>query len=151
MTPSATAPPDELSGPAAEAGGLVCVYYRVDVADLPIAIALVRDFQRILRERFAGLVTEVLVRCEARPAAEIAAVTPGSEATSRATTQAADATLMETYRLPPPAASAARPVRVPPAPPVASGLLLALGTEAAPLAPLLHGPRHVEVFTPCAS
>jgi hypothetical protein len=128
---------------------LVCVYYRVDRGDVPLAIARVRDIQRTLAAGFDGLQAQVLLRWEVR-AGPSPAATSGSGATS-APAAADDDTLMETYRLPF-AAHAARP-----SPgtaidaPEAARLLHALAAASAPLAPLLRGARHVEVFLPCAS
>jgi hypothetical protein len=127
---------------------LVCVYYKVAASDRSLAIARVRDFQRTLGERRPGLTMEVLLRCEACPAAFAAAVAPGSEAASAAPA-AADVTLMETYRLPSPAPSDPRAAATAESSTVAQ-LLADIESAAAPLAPLLRGPRHLEVFTPCA-
>ena len=132
---------------------LVCVYYRVAEADAPLAIDHVRDIQRTLREHFAGLEAEVLVRCAVSPGEPSAAAPTDSDAASNAPEglAAADATLMETYRLPLTARAGS---------PVPLGLLAdagalrflkALAAAAAPLEPLQRGARHVEVFTPCAS
>jgi len=128
---------------------LVCVYYRVDRADAPVAIALVRDIQRTLAARFDGLQPQVLVRCEQRPGPTPAA--PRDSGATSAPVVAADDTVMETYRLPLPA----NPARPSPGSPVdtpeVTRLLQALELECAPLAALLRGERHVEVFLPCAS
>ena len=128
---------------------LVCVYYRVDRADAARAIALVRDIQRTLAARFDGLQAQVLLRCEQR-----AGPTPAASRDSGAASApqvAADDTVMETYRLPLPA----NPARPSPGSPVdipeATRLLQALEVECTPLAALLRGERHVEVFLPCAS
>jgi len=139
-----------VSAPATAAAELlVCVYYRVDRADVPFAIARVRDIQRTLAAGFEGLQAQVLVRCEVRAGDSPAAFSdPGA---SSAPAAAADDTLMETYRLP----LAAHPARPLPGPaidaPQAARLLQALGAASVPLAPLLRGARHVEVFMPCAS
>ena len=132
---------------------LVCVYYRVAEADAPLAIDHVRDIQRTLRERFAGLGAEVLVRCAVSPGEPSAAAPTDSDAASNAPEglAAADATLMETYRLPL-SARAGSPVPLGPlADAGALRFLKALAAAAAPLEPLQRGARHVEVFTPCAS
>jgi hypothetical protein len=130
---------------------LVCVYYRVGTADAPLAIARVRDIQRTLRGRLAELEAEVLVRCAVSGGEPQVAAPTDTAAASNApeALAAADATLMETYRLPLPAP--ADPLVGPLADPGAARFLRALETAAAPLAPLLRGARHVEVFTPCAS
>jgi len=135
--------------PTAAAELLVCVYYRVDPGDAPIAIARVRDIQRTLAAGFEGMQAQVLLRCEVR-----AGHSPGAPVDSGAASApaaAADDTLMETYRLP----LAARPAHPSPGTaidaPEATRLLQALAAASAPLAPLLRGARHVEVFLPCAS
>lgn len=128
---------------------LVCVYYKVAVPDLRLAIARVRDFQRTLGERRPGLAMEVLVRSEACPAASTAAVAAGSEAAVTAPA-VADVTLMETYRLISPAPTDPLALACVAAPGVAE-LLSDIDAAATPLAPLLRGPRHLEVFAPCAS
>lgn len=116
---------------------LVCVYYRVTPSDQRVAIARAREFQRTLLERHPGLAMEVLVRSDPCPAALAAAVASGSEA-------AADVTLMETYRL------TSLPFDPGPQPTAVAVLLADIDSAASPLAPLLRGPRHVEVFSPCA-
>jgi hypothetical protein len=139
-----------LSTPAPQAAELlVCVYYRVAGGDTASAIARVRDIQRTLADRFDGLKAEVLVRCEAR--AGLSPPAQRDSGASSAPAPAADDTLMETYRLPLPA----DPARPSPGTaidaPEAARLLGALESACAPLAPLLRGARHVEVFMPCAS
>jgi hypothetical protein len=129
---------------------LVCVYYRVGRGDVAHAIARVRDIQRTLAGRFDGLRAQVLVRCEVRTGPGPGAPRDTGAATA-APAAAADDTLMETYHLP---LSAARAHSAPAAvidTPEAALLLQALEDAARPLAPLLHGARHVEVFLPCAS
>jgi hypothetical protein len=129
---------------------LVCVYYRVGRDDVDRAIARVRDIQRTLAGRFDGLRAQVLVRCEVR-AGPVPEAPRDTGAAPVAPVAAADDTLMETYHLP---LSAARAARAPAAvidAPAAALLLQALEDTARPLAPLLRGARHVEVFLPCAS
>jgi len=127
------------------------VYYRVGMADAPLAIDRVRDIQRTLRGRFAVMEAEVLVRCAVSGGEPQVAAPTDTAAASNAPDAlvAADATLMETYRLPLPAR--ADRIGGPLADPGAARFLQALETAAAPLAPLLRGARHVEVFTTCAS
>jgi len=55
-----------------------------------------------------------------------------------------EATVMETYRLPPPAATA------PDVDATVRAFLATLESAALPLAGLLRGARHVELFAPCA-
>jgi hypothetical protein len=113
---------------------LVCVYYRVAASEAQRARGLVREFQRGLAGRVPALRAETLVRfdlsAEALPG-------PADEA---------DATLMETYRLPltdaPDSAGAQAELR---------RFLHTLDAASQGLSGLLRGARHVELFAPCAS
>lgn len=127
---------------------LLCVYYRVANADAPRVISDVREFQRTLRAAVGVNSTQVLLRCDlpspasnaslpdarapSLPPANAAAVDPG-----------ADATVMETYRLSLPAAADADAAL--------REFLATLEAASRPLASLLRGARHVELFAPCAS
>ena len=128
---------------------LVCVYYRVDPAAVPHAIARVRDIQRTLAARFDGLQAQVLLRCE------LLADPPPADfresGASPASAAAADDTLMETYRLPLAVPTARPSPGTAVDAPEAARLLQALAAASVPLAPLLRGARHFEVFMPCAS
>jgi hypothetical protein len=129
---------------------VVCVYYRVDRGDVERAIARVRDIQRTLAGRFEGLQAQVLVRCEVR-AGPVPEALRDAGAAPMAPAAAADDTLMETYHLPLPADRAPRASAAVIDAPAAALLLQALEDATRPLAPLLRGARHVEVFMPCAS
>jgi len=119
-------------------GALVCVYYRVAACDAPRVISAVRELQRTLRQDACVQEAEVLIRC-ALPCNALpdqAADDPSPEPPA-----SLEATVMETYRLP---ASAATHATV-------RSFLATLAVSAQPLAGLLHGERHVELFVPCAS
>ena len=130
---------------------LVCVYYRVAACDSPRVISGVREFQRTLRQRVGVNEGEVLLRCDLPPEASFASLPdartpsvrpldppPGPDAR---VDPGADATVMETYRLDLPAsADADAAVRV---------FLDTLEAASLPLASLLRGARHVELFAPC--
>ena len=120
---------------SAAAEVLVCVYYRVAHADAARANAAVREFQRGLRARTPALQAETLLRLEL-PTEE-----PPQDATGPA-----EATLMETYRLPVPdapgSAAAGAAIRQ---------FLHTLEVAAPGLEGLLRGSRHVELFEPCVS
>ena len=120
---------------AAPAEVLVCVYYRVAHADAARANAVVREFQRGLRARTPALRAETLLRSEL-PTAD-----PPQHAD-----RPAEATLMETYRLPVPDApgSAAADAAI-------RRFLHTLEVAAQGLEGLLRGSRHVELFEPCVS
>jgi hypothetical protein len=131
---------------------LVCVYYRVTKKDTALAIDRVRDIQRTLSERFAGVEAQVLVRCAlTRGEPSVAAPTESDAPNVPEALADADATLMETYRYPLPA----RADRPAPGGPIADAgaarFLQALESAATPLQCLQRGARHVEVFMPCAS
>jgi len=115
---------------------LVCVYFRVAAADAARANAQVREFQRGLAGRMPAMAAESLLRFDLSAPARPPDDPPAS----------ADATLMETYRLHLPG---------PPGSPAADAalgrFLNMLDTAAAPLAGLLRGTRHVELFAPCVS
>ena len=131
MRPDAPRKDDEL---------LVCIYYRVAGADAGRAIDAAREIQRTLGQRFPGARAEVLLRWEpSRLACADAVPTPLPAVPDTPPTGDADAhaTLMETYRF------AASACAVP-------ALLAELDACAAPLAGLLRGARHVELFRPCA-
>ena len=129
-------------------GVLVCIYYRVAACDVQRVISGVREFQRTLRSGSAVAEAQVLLRCDlppapaaplpdARPASvPVHSPHPGPEA-------GADATVMETYRLPLPAAAG------PDADAVLRSFLALLEQASSPLASLLRGARHVELFAPC--
>jgi hypothetical protein len=121
--------------PASEA--LVCVYYRVAAADAGRANAAVREFQRGLVERVPALRAESLLRFE---------LTMPDAPASDPPPAGADATLMETYRFPLPAApgSAAAQAAI-------AHFLHTLEAASQGLGGLLRGSRHVELFVPCVS
>jgi hypothetical protein len=128
---------------------LVCVYYRVRPYDVPSVTAQVRDIQRTLGRRFAGLQAQLLVRCEVRAVDPMAAPRdPGGDSAAAA---AVDDTLMETYRLPLSALVARPHGGAALHAPEAARFLESLAADSAALAPRLCGARHVEVFMPCAS
>jgi len=115
---------------------LVCVYYRVAAADAARANAAVREFQRGLAARMPTMVAESLLRFDLTAPARPPDDPPASD----------DATLMETYRLPVSGAPGS------PAAAAALGSFLhMLDAAAAPVAGLLRGSRHVELFAPCVS
>ena len=132
------------------AGPLVCVYYRVARADASRVISEVREFQRTLGPAGGVNSTEVLLRFDLPSPASIASL-PDARAPSLHPAEppvadpGADATVMETYRLPLPAAAG------PDADAVVRSFLAALETAAQPVARFLRGDRHVELFAPCAS
>ena len=140
---------------------LVCVYYRVAASDSRRVISSVREFQRTLRQRSGVNEVEVLLRCDlllpdspsslasssvALPDAPTAFVPSLDPPTGRDARVApgVDATVMETYRLLLPAAAAG-----PDADAVVRAFLATLEAAATPLASLLRGARHVELFAPC--
>ena len=132
---------------------LVCVYYRVAAGDSQRVISSVREFQRTLRPGSAVIEAEVLLRCDLpsqassvplpddRPASPVTFEPPAGR--DAPVDLAVDATVMETYRLPLPAAAG------PEADAVVRAFLATLETASAPLASLLRGTRHVELFAPC--
>ena len=132
---------------------LVCVYYRVAAGDSQRVISGVREFQRTLRQRVGVNEGEVLLRCDLPPEASSASLPdartlsvrpldppPGFDARVDPGT---DATVMETYRLDLPASAGAD------ADAVVRAFLDTLETAFLPLASLLRGARHVELFAPC--
>ena len=132
---------------------LVCVYYRVAAGDSQRVISAVREFQRTLRQRVGVNGGEVLLRCDLPPVASSASLPdartppirpldPPSGLDARVD-PGADATVMETYRLDLPAAAGAD------ADAVVRAFLDSLETASLPLASLLRGARHVELFAPC--
>ena len=133
---------------------LVCVYYRVAAGDSARVISVVREFQRTLQESSGVKEAEVLLRCDlpsqeslatlpdARPAS-VPSLDPPTGLDARVD-PGADATVMETYRLPLPAAAGAE------ADAVVRAFLDTLEAASVPLASLLRGARHVELFAPCA-
>ena len=137
---------------------LVCVYYRVASADAGSVIPAVREFQRTLHGHVGLVDVQVLLRFElpnvAASAAPVSARSPAPSsgtptASSRAATPptpAADATLMETYRLALPA-----PAGSPAADAAVHAFLAALDDAASRIAGLLRSARHIELFAPCAS
>jgi hypothetical protein len=131
------------------AGPLVCVYYRVARADAPRVISEVREFQRTLGPAGGVNSTEVLLRFDLPSPASLASL-PDARAPSFHPAEppvadpGADATVMETYRLSLP------PAGGPQADAAVRDFLSSLETASAPLAGLLRGARHVELFAPCA-
>jgi hypothetical protein len=125
---------------------LACVYYRVAAGDTARVIAAVREFQRTLRSIGGACEAEVLLRCDLPTAAAASHDRPPAVSAHAPPPPGADATVMETYRFPLPApfADAAAAGRV-------REFLDALEAAATPLAGLLRGARHVELFSPCAS
>ena len=98
------------------------IYYRVDAADVGVAVAAVGRFQARLRAAHAGLQAHLLRRSDL----------PGSTAGSAAVT------LMETYALDAPGGIDGR-------------LQAEIESQAAQaLTRLLRSDRHVEPFEPCA-
>jgi hypothetical protein len=123
---------------------LVCVYFRVAAGDSERVISTVREFQRTLRPDSGAWEAEVLLRCVLPTAAAAPDDRSPPASTHAPPPPGADATVMETYRFPLPApadgALAAAVVRE---------FLDALEAAATPLAGLLRGTRHVELFSPC--
>ena len=133
---------------------LVCVYYRVAASDSGRVISGVREFQRTLRPGSGVEEAQVLLRCDlpspvspaSLPDDRIASLhAPGPAAGADAPVDAAaDATVMETYRLVLPPAGGRESDSV------VRALLTMLETAFAPHVSLLRGARHVELFAPCA-
>jgi len=133
---------------------LVCVYYRVARADCQPVISAVREFQRTLRQSRGVDDVQVLLRCDlpspvspaSLPDDRTASVhAPGPAAGADALVDAAaDATVMETYRLALPLAGG------PETDAVVRAFLTTLEAAFAPHAGVLRGARHVELFAPCA-
>ena len=132
---------------------LVCIYYRVAAGDSPRVISTVREFQRTLMDGRPLDEAQVLLRC-ALPLPELPAAPPDVRSPSIPPAPAPadarvdgdpEATVMETYRLALPAAAG------PQADAVVRAFLASLETAALPLAGLLRGASHVELFAPCAS
>ena len=129
---------------------LVCVYYRVAACNSQRVISTVREFQRTLHPGADLIEVEVLLRCDlprqdspaAPPDARTSIASPDPAAGIDAD---AEATVMETYRLRLPAPAG------PDADDAVRAFLGTLETAARPLAGLLRGARHVELFVPCAS
>ena len=129
-------------------GVLVCVYYRVAGADSQRVISAVREFQRTLRQSARVDAVEVLLRCHLPPHRSPASppdarpdpVTLHAPADEPVVDAADDATVMETYRLRLPDAGADLALR---------DFLATLEAASSPLAGLLRGTRHVELFAPC--
>jgi hypothetical protein len=132
---------------------LVCVYYRVAAGDVHRVIPGVREFQRTLRSGSGVAEAQVLLRCDLPPAplallphartASVPAQVP-PPGTDVRVDPGADATVMETYRLLLPAPAG------PGADAVLRTFLATLEQASSPLASLLRGARHVELFAPCA-
>jgi hypothetical protein len=129
---------------------LVCVYYRVAADDSQRVISAVREFQRTLRPGGGASDAQVLLRCDlpsplpsAPPPDDRPASRPTPPPPSGAVDPVAEATVMETYRLAPAAADG------PDADALLPAFLAALESAALPLAGLLRGARHVELFAPC--
>lgn len=100
------------------------IYYRVHLADLAAAAAVAREGQRVLCDARPGLAASLMQR-------------PSSAASPDAPPQM---TMLETYRAPldwPADWAATLPAAID-------------HTLGAALAPWLQGPRHLEVFEPCA-
>jgi len=129
---------------------LVCVYYRVASGDAQRVISEVREFQRTLRAGRLLDDAQVLLRCDL-PLQASPLLPPDDCATDVPSAPPhrvdpdADATVMETYRLPLPAFAG------PDADAVVRQFLGTLETAAQPIAASLRGTRHVELFAPCAS
>lgn len=136
---------------------LVCVYYRVSADDSQRVISNVREFQRILRQGGGAIEVEVLLRCDLPSTASLAALPDALPLPAPSldppngldahVVAGAEVTVMETYRLASPAVAgtnvdADAAVRT---------FLATLEAAAVPLAGLLRGARHVELFAPCAS
>ena len=133
---------------------LVCVYYRVAAADAQRAISAAREFQRTLPAHVAPADAQVLLRFElpnvAAPpdpvSAPVSARSLAPSSSTPAALSAADATLMETYRLALPA-----PAGSPAADAALRAFLAALDIASTSIAGLLRSTRHVELFAPCVS
>jgi hypothetical protein len=133
---------------------LVCVYYRVAASDSGRVISAVREFQRTLRQRRGVDDTQVLLRCSLPSPVSLASLpddrTDSSHAPEPAAgadapvDAAADATVMETYRLALPLAGGSETDTV------VRTFLATLEAAFAPHAGVLRGARHVELFAPCA-
>jgi len=119
-------------------GALVCVYYRVAASDAPRVISAVRELQRTLRQDACVQEAEVLIRC-ALPSNALP--DPPADDPPPEPPASLEATVMETYRLAPGPATD----------PTVGSFLATLAAAALPLAGLLRGDRHVELFVPCAS
>ena len=134
---------------------LACVYYKVAAADLRSAISTVREFQRTLPGLAGAGGSQVLLRC-ALPRDDASSTrsnasesptehaSPAAPPSGAAVAQDVEHTLMETYTLPLPADPAAASAAT-------AAFLAALDQAAAPLAALVRGARHTELFRPCAS
>jgi hypothetical protein len=114
----------------------------VAASDAPRVISAVRELQRTLRLDACVEEAEVLIRCAlpsnalpAEPADDPPPEPPAS----------LEATVMETYRL------ALALTAGPATHATVRTFLAALATAALPLAGMLRGDRHVELFAPCAS
>ena len=99
------------------------IYYRLRSIDAQAARSLVLDFQAQLRTQYPQLVARLLHRPDPNDAA------------------GGPQTWMETY--------STDPMREPAG--VTAALQSEIEAKAAVLAPLLDGPRHIEVFTTCVS
>jgi hypothetical protein len=113
--------PNPLAGPAER---WWFIYYRVHLVDLAAAVAAAREGQRALCSAHPGLSASLMQR-------------PSSSASPDSPPQM---TLLETYRAAldwPADQAAAMPAAIE-------------RTLGAALAPWLQGPRHLEVFEPCA-
>jgi hypothetical protein len=134
---------------------LACIYYKVPAADLESAISMVREFQRTLPALAGAAGAQVLLRCAlprddasstrsnaSEPPTEHAP--PAAPPSGAAVAQDVEHTLMETYTLPLPANPAAASAAT-------AAFLAALDRAAAPLAAIVRGARHTELFRPCAS
>jgi hypothetical protein len=126
---------------------LVCVYYRVAAGDSRRVISAVREFQRTLHRQHGGMEAEVLLRCDLPSEAPPDARPPSTDSPDPPASAEpdADATVMETYRLPWTAAAG------PDADAALRAFLATLETLSEPISGLLRGARHVELFAPCAS
>jgi hypothetical protein len=133
---------------------LVCIYYRVAAHDSTRVISAVREFQRTLPQSSGAMEAQVLLRCDL-PSPLSPAAPPDDRTASLHTLEppsgrdarvdpAADATVMETYRLSLPSLGSAQ------ADAQVRDFLASLEAASAPLASLLRGARHVELFAPCA-
>jgi hypothetical protein len=138
---------------------LICVYYRVAACDSQPVISGVREFQRTLLHGSGVKSAEVLLRCDLPSPASIASSAPSASLPDARTASipahdpppdtdahvapGADATVMETYRIPLPAAAG------PDSDAVVCAFLITLEAAFQPLAGALRSARHVELFAPC--
>lgn len=116
--------PPPSNGPGAHGERWCFIYYRVHLDDLPHAVAATREGQHLLCDAHPGLSASLMQRPSTSSP-------PGSPPTM---------TLLETYRIP--LDWHAERVQA-----LHAQIEQILG---ATLAPWLQGPRHLELFEPCA-